>query len=88
MDGHAILLIHLVELIDAHQAVVRQDHGAALEREAAAVLHHGRREASGAAALAARVHRDRRHLVPELQELTLRRARVAQQQDVDVTWPP
>ncbi len=40
VDGNAILRPHLVKLIDAHYAVVRQDHGSALSSHATSALIH------------------------------------------------
>jgi hypothetical protein len=33
VDGHAVLLAHLVKLVDAHDAAVGEHHGAAYARE-------------------------------------------------------
>lgn len=52
VDGDAVLVAHLVELVDADDAAVREDHGATLEVELARVvvtLHRGREAGRGRA---------------------------------------
>ena len=101
MDRDAVLVVHLVELVDQADAPVRQHQGPALQRPLPGdgVLLHGRRQADGRRALARREHRALRRALDVLQELRLGRARVAQQQHVDVaaqavraapvfSWPP
>mmetsp|Transcript_47934 Transcript_47934/g.120039 ORF Transcript_47934/g.120039 Transcript_47934/m.120039 type:complete len:303 (-) Transcript_47934:3-911(-) len=85
VDGDAVLLPHLVKLVDAHDAVVRQHHRAALQVEvAAAVLDDGGSQTRGGGALAGGVHGDGRHAGGKFEELRLGGGGVSQQQHVDV----
>ena len=96
MDGGAIGLVHLVELVDAADAVVRQHQRAALHLELVGlrVAQHPRREAHTGGALALRVmergsadggvYATRGHVGDVLEELGLGDARVAHQQNVDI----
>ena len=95
MDGDAVVLVHLVELVDTHHAAVRQHHRATLQVEVSLrltralhthsrVLHHARRQTRRRGALARGVHAHRRHLLHELQELRFGGGGVADDADIDV----
>ena len=71
--SYTVLLAHLVELIDAHDALVCEHHRPPLEVElpSARVLRDCRGEARSGRALAARVDGNRRRLFDKLEELRL-----------------
>mmetsp|Transcript_11512 Transcript_11512/g.37643 ORF Transcript_11512/g.37643 Transcript_11512/m.37643 type:complete len:644 (+) Transcript_11512:854-2785(+) len=77
---------HLVELVDAADAVVRQHERPRLEHKLLGlrVLCHVRRQADRRRALARSVDAARRDLVHVLQQLRLSGARVSDEQNVDV----
>ena len=63
MDGDSVLVAHLIELVNADDATVGEDHGPTLEVELpTAVPDHRRRETGGGTALPRSVHADGRHL--------------------------
>jgi hypothetical protein len=86
VDGGAVLVGHLVELVDAADAAVGEDERAALEHPLArhGVLVDGRGEADGGRALARGVDAAGGGLLDVLEDLGLGRARVAEDEDVDV----
>mmetsp|Transcript_71945 Transcript_71945/g.224329 ORF Transcript_71945/g.224329 Transcript_71945/m.224329 type:complete len:295 (+) Transcript_71945:427-1311(+) len=85
VDGHPVLDIHLVELVNTDDAGVSKHHGATLQRETILVRDDGRSQTSSTGTLAAGVYRDGGGLLGKLQELALGRSWVAEQQHVDVT---
>ena len=82
VDRRAVLLGHLVELVDEAEPAVGEHERAALERPLARqlVAVHARREPDRRRALARRVHGARRDLLGVLEQLRLGRARVAEQE--------
>jgi hypothetical protein len=86
VDRRPVALVHLVEFVDAADAVVRQHQRAALQDHLPGhrVALHGGGEADAGAASARGVHAARRHGDDVLQELRLGDARIAHQTDVDV----
>mmetsp|Transcript_136874 Transcript_136874/g.425214 ORF Transcript_136874/g.425214 Transcript_136874/m.425214 type:complete len:384 (-) Transcript_136874:1200-2351(-) len=84
VDGYPVLDVHLVKLVDTHDARICEHHGATLQGEPVLVRDNGGGQTGGAGALSAGVDGDGSGLLGELQELTLCRSRVAEQQDVDV----
>mmetsp|Transcript_47990 Transcript_47990/g.117712 ORF Transcript_47990/g.117712 Transcript_47990/m.117712 type:complete len:337 (-) Transcript_47990:680-1690(-) len=90
VDGRAVLLVHLVELIDQAQAAVRQHHRPTLQcplPSGVVLLHRGRQSDPGGA-LTSGVHHTVEGLLHVLQHLGLGTAGVSQQQHVDVTAEP
>mmetsp|Transcript_123192 Transcript_123192/g.275137 ORF Transcript_123192/g.275137 Transcript_123192/m.275137 type:complete len:317 (-) Transcript_123192:659-1609(-) len=87
MDGGAVVLVHLVELIDAADARVRQHQGSALQGHLAGlvVANHGRGETHAAGALAGGVHRARGDVHSLLQQLALGHPGITHEERVDVT---
>ena len=87
VDGRAIDVGHLVELVDAHDAAVGEHHGARLQATIArlVVRGHGRRQADTARAAAGGRDRTRRRVQHVAQHLRLGHRRIADQQHVDVT---
>mmetsp|Transcript_16612 Transcript_16612/g.50416 ORF Transcript_16612/g.50416 Transcript_16612/m.50416 type:complete len:211 (-) Transcript_16612:1135-1767(-) len=81
---------HLVELVDADDAAVGEDHRAALEVKVARarLLRDRRGEAGGGGPLAGRVDASRGRLLDELEKLRLCDGGVAEQQHVDVAAQP
>mmetsp|Transcript_31221 Transcript_31221/g.70703 ORF Transcript_31221/g.70703 Transcript_31221/m.70703 type:complete len:434 (+) Transcript_31221:1091-2392(+) len=85
MDRGAVLVVHLVKLVDEADAVVGEHHRAALQAPLAAlVLRHRSRETHGTRALPGGVDGPGEGLLHVLEELRLGQARVAHDQDVDV----
>mmetsp|Transcript_816 Transcript_816/g.1813 ORF Transcript_816/g.1813 Transcript_816/m.1813 type:complete len:317 (-) Transcript_816:1085-2035(-) len=86
MDGRPVLVVHLVELVDEADAIVCQDHSTALEGPLAVLVPRERRcETHGAGTLARGVDGFREGLFYVLQELRLGKARIANDERVDVT---
>eukprot|EP00976_Prorocentrum_cordatum_P062343 1176689-Prorocentrum_minimum.AAC.2 len=90
VDGHAVLRTHLVELVDAHHATIREHHGPPFQvgLPGRGVLDDGRRETRRRRALAGCVDRDGRGLVHELEQLGLGSGGVTQQEHVHVSPQP
>ena len=86
MNGHTIVLAHLVELVDAHDSSVRKHHRARLQTSLARLLiaYDGRRETDAAAAATGRVHRQRHRVQHEAQQLRLAAGRVSDEENVDI----
>ena len=86
MQDGACALVHLVELIDAADAVVTQHQGARLQHELPRlrVLHDVGGEAHGAGALPGRVLAPGDQVVHVLQQLRLAGPWVPAKQDVDL----
>mmetsp|Transcript_87559 Transcript_87559/g.283480 ORF Transcript_87559/g.283480 Transcript_87559/m.283480 type:complete len:505 (-) Transcript_87559:852-2366(-) len=85
MDGRAVLVVHLVELVDETDAFVGQDHGATLEAPVSVlVAADSSCQPDGTGALASGVDRTREGLLHVLQELGLCQARVAHDECVKV----
>ena len=86
MNSHLVRVVHLVELVDAADTIVRQHQRARLQTHLSRlhVATHAHRETGRRGRLARSVHRARRNAVDVLQELRLRRRRVAHDTDVDV----
>lgn len=86
MDGDAVLVAHLVELVDAYDAPVCEHHGAAFEVELAGVgvPLDGRGETGCGGAFAGRVDCYGGDLLDELEELRFCRTGVTEEKDVDV----
>lgn len=86
MNRRAILIVHLVELIDQADAPVRQHERPALKRPLGGqrVAAHAGGQADGAGALARREDGPLRRRLDVLEDLRLGGARVAEQEDVDV----
>ena len=86
VNARAILVVHLVELVDDAHALVGEHESARLQRPLARhrVLLHIGGQADRARALTGRVDGPVRRLLHILEELRLGRARVAAQQHVDV----
>ena len=90
MDRDAVLVVHLVELVDQAHAPVRQHQGPALQGPLpgdGVPLHRGR-QAHRRRALARGEHRALRRALDVLQELRLGRARVPKEEHVDVPAQP
>mmetsp|Transcript_45305 Transcript_45305/g.102634 ORF Transcript_45305/g.102634 Transcript_45305/m.102634 type:complete len:317 (-) Transcript_45305:657-1607(-) len=87
MDGGAVVLVHLVKLIDATDARVSQHQGSALQGHLAGlvVANHGRGETHAAGALAGGVHRARGDVHSLLQQLALGHPGITHEERVDVT---
>mmetsp|Transcript_9781 Transcript_9781/g.34429 ORF Transcript_9781/g.34429 Transcript_9781/m.34429 type:complete len:583 (-) Transcript_9781:609-2357(-) len=86
VDGRPVLLVHLVKLVDAAEAVVCEDERAALERPLLGerVLVDARREADGRGAFARRVDGARHDAAAILEQLRLCAPGVAEEEHVDV----
>jgi len=86
VDGDAVFVAHLVELVDADYAAVGEDHGAAFEVEFAGLhvaLDRGG-ETGGGTAFAGGVDGDGGDFFDEFEKLGLGGSGVAEQEDVDV----
>lgn len=86
MDCYTIFIAHLVELIYADDAAVREHHCTSFQVELPRLrvsLHRGC-QTSCTGPLTGRVDRDGRALLDELKELRFRCARVTEEKDVDV----
>ena len=89
VDGDAVFVAHLVELVYADAPSVRQHHRAAREHElSVTVLDDGRGETRGGGTLAGGVHAYGRRLVHELEKLRLGGGRIAHEEHVDVAAQP
>lgn len=86
MQHRARAVAHLVELVDAADAVVAEHQGAGLQDKLPrlGVLHHVGGQTHGAGALSRRVLAAGHQVVDVLQQLGLAGARVPAQQDVHV----
>mmetsp|Transcript_483 Transcript_483/g.1110 ORF Transcript_483/g.1110 Transcript_483/m.1110 type:complete len:478 (+) Transcript_483:1188-2621(+) len=86
VDCHAIVLPHLVELINAHEAAVGEDHRPGLEAALPrlGVGRDGRRESNAGGALAGGAHSEGSDAHGAAQELGLGRGGVANHENVDV----
>ena len=86
MDGHAILVVHLVELVDQAHAPVREHQRAAFQNPLARhrVFVHRRGQTHRGRALAGGVHAPPRGFLHVLQKLRLGDAGVAEQKHVYV----
>eukprot|EP00955_Chlamydomonas_euryale_P023219 244760-Chlamydomonas_euryale.AAC.4 len=86
VDRDAVLVAHLVKLVDAHHASVCQHHGASLEPLLAGVVvvRDGRGEPDARGAAPSGRHRVWRNVHRRAQHLRLGDARVANEQAVDV----
>ena len=81
MNGHHVLHIHELELVDATDAVVRQHQRAWLDEPLLVqvrVLHHAGREPGSCGALARREDGTGQELRDPAQQLALARGRVAE----------
>mmetsp|Transcript_28728 Transcript_28728/g.95418 ORF Transcript_28728/g.95418 Transcript_28728/m.95418 type:complete len:605 (-) Transcript_28728:57-1871(-) len=87
VDGRAVALLHLIELVDGADAHIGEDQGSAFQCDLASglVAHHGRRETDAAGALAGGVHRSRGDVANLLDQLTLRHSGVAHEQRVNIS---
>mmetsp|Transcript_19882 Transcript_19882/g.48164 ORF Transcript_19882/g.48164 Transcript_19882/m.48164 type:complete len:207 (-) Transcript_19882:822-1442(-) len=90
MDGSAVRVLHLVELVDAADALVRKHERAALKHHLSRelILGHSRRETHARGALACRVHPARRQPCHVLEELRLGDSRVPHEAHVHVPADP
>mmetsp|Transcript_2185 Transcript_2185/g.6453 ORF Transcript_2185/g.6453 Transcript_2185/m.6453 type:complete len:575 (+) Transcript_2185:7-1731(+) len=90
VNCHAVQVAHLVELVDAANAAVRQHKRTRLQHclLGVGVLADVRREANSARAAARGIDPARRNLVYVRQQLRLGRAWVAHEQHVDLAAPP
>mmetsp|Transcript_22485 Transcript_22485/g.57301 ORF Transcript_22485/g.57301 Transcript_22485/m.57301 type:complete len:290 (+) Transcript_22485:1028-1897(+) len=86
VDRHAVGEGHLVELIDADEVPVREDHGAGLKGEVLrpGLADHRRRKANATGATARCADGAGREVHDEAKHLRLATGRVANQQHVDV----
>mmetsp|Transcript_343 Transcript_343/g.584 ORF Transcript_343/g.584 Transcript_343/m.584 type:complete len:232 (-) Transcript_343:733-1428(-) len=86
MDGHTILVTHLVELVDAHDAAVRQHHGTRLQAALArlTVLSHRRRQTHATGPAPRRADGQGGHAHDGADELGLSDGGVADHEHVDV----
>mmetsp|Transcript_38657 Transcript_38657/g.60410 ORF Transcript_38657/g.60410 Transcript_38657/m.60410 type:complete len:484 (+) Transcript_38657:192-1643(+) len=90
VDRRPVVLVHLVELVDAADAPVGQHQGAALQAQVPrrGVAGHRRRQAHAAAALTCGVHAARRGPGDVLEQLALGHPGVPHQQHVHVPADP
>mmetsp|Transcript_34612 Transcript_34612/g.83547 ORF Transcript_34612/g.83547 Transcript_34612/m.83547 type:complete len:345 (+) Transcript_34612:460-1494(+) len=87
VDGHPVVGAHLVELVEADDAAVGEDHGATFQGEVAVdVTDDGCGQTCRRGSLPGGIHADRRRVMGELQELGLRHPRIPQQQHMHI--PP
>eukprot|EP00754_Rhynchopus_humris_P018584 Rhum_TRINITY_DN14606_c6_g1::Rhum_TRINITY_DN14606_c6_g1_i1::g.104133::m.104133 len=86
VHGHTVAVAHLVELVDAQHAAVREHHGACRQCLVAGVRvrDDGAGEPDAAASLTRRGQRKGRKLHHEAEQLRLGRRRLAHEQQVDV----
>ncbi len=86
VDGRPVAVVHLVELVDAADAVVGEHQGAALEHHLVGhgVAHHRGGEADAATASSGGVDAARGDFGDVLEELRFGDSRVAHEADVDV----
>merc|ERR1719330_478464 len=85
VDGNTIVDVHLVKLIDAHDATISQNHCSALESKSFLVSDDSSCQSCCTRAFAAGVHSNWGSFLGELQELTLRSAWIAEEKHVDVS---
>mmetsp|Transcript_56810 Transcript_56810/g.121982 ORF Transcript_56810/g.121982 Transcript_56810/m.121982 type:complete len:681 (-) Transcript_56810:69-2111(-) len=90
MDGCAVLLVHLVKLINQAQPAVSQHHRSAFQGPltSGVVPLHGSGETNTGRALTGGVHHTVEGLLHVLQHLGLGTPGVSQQQHVDITTEP
>ena len=86
VDRGAVGVVHLVELVDQADALVGEHERAAFERPLARhrLLVHRRRQTDGRGSLAGGEDGARRRLLDVLEELRLGRARITEEEHVDV----
>lgn len=86
LQEHLVLPLHIVKLIQAADAAVREHERAGLKRELVRddVLRYRHRQAGAGARLAAHVHAPRRRGRAGVQQLALAEARLTDHERVDV----
>ena len=87
VNGHSVIGLHFVKLINADNAAISKHHGAAfqLELPSRRVANHGGSESRSTGALPRSIHCDGSYSFDKFQELTLGSGGVADEQDVDIS---
>merc|ERR1719499_2572044 len=85
MDGHTVVDVHLIKLIDANNAAIGKNHRTTFKSKSFLVSDDGGCQPCCARAFAACVHGNWGCFFSELQELTLSGARISQEEHVDVS---